>query len=628
MLNNANIQNYDVIVVGAGHAGAEAAYAAAKLGSKTVLVTLDLNKISLMPCNPSIGGVGKGQIVFEISALGGLMPQLCTQTYLQARMLNTRKGPAVHGLRLQIDKTAYSKLSGEKLAELPNLTLLAGCVDSIIIENNIIQGIEVTLKAPLDKNSLQVKLDQNYNNKITLKAPTVVLTTGTFLNGLLHTGHVNQPGGRRNEQAVTTLAQFLKQLGLKIGRLKTGTPPRLLRSSIDFSKLEAQDAHELNYLYEFHPLKVEHKLPCYIAYTNPVTHQTILDNAIHSPIFAGKIQGKPPRYCPSIEDKIIRFADKSGHHVFVEPEDATYEEVYPSGLSTAMPIEVQEKFIRTIKGFEQAVITKAGYAVEYDYVCPSQLSHSLELKAITGLFLAGQINGTTGYEEAAGQGIIAGINAHLKAKNLDPFVLSREESYIGVMIDDLVTLGVEEPYRMFTSRAERRIVLRQDNTFMRLSPKAYQLGMLSEDLYREIAQENHSVIQALENFRSTKTDAQLLKLFGELECDPQAIYNLAKLNLDLNLSGRAIEIIYAEIKYAEYIKREQKEIDKSVKYRDLAIPAELNFKLIPGLSKELQEKLMQYQPQNIAEANLIKGMTPAAISLLIFKSRTDIFQKE
>ncbi|HLB94527.1 MAG TPA: FAD-dependent oxidoreductase [Candidatus Babeliales bacterium] len=632
MLNNLNIENYDVIIVGAGHAGAEAAYAAAKLGSKTALVTLDLNKISLMPCNPSIGGVGKGQIVFEISALGGLMPQLCTQTYLQARMLNTRKGPAVHGLRLQIDKHAYSKLSREKLAELPNLTLLAGCVDSIIIEHNIIQGVEVTLKTspaiPLDdargerdKNPLQINLDQTYNTKVTLKAPTVVLTTGTFLNGLLHTGHINQPGGRRDEQAVTTLAQFLKQLGLKIGRLKTGTPPRLLRSSIDFSKLEAQDAHELNYLYEFHPLKVAHKLPCYIAYTNPVTHQTILDNAIHSPIFAGKIQGKPPRYCPSIEDKIMRFADKSGHHVFVEPEDATYEEIYPSGLSTAMPIEVQEKFIRTIEGFEQAIITKAGYAVEYDYVCPSQLSHSLELKAIPGLFLAGQINGTTGYEEAAGQGIIAGINAHLKAKNLAPFTLSREESYIGVMIDDLVTLGVEEPYRMFTSRAERRIVLRQDNSFMRLSPKAYQLGMLSENLYREIAQENNAVLQALENFRSTKTDAQLLKLFGELECDPQAIYNLAKLNLNLDLSGRAIEIIYAEIKYAEYIKREQKEIDKSIKYRDLAIPATLDFKAIPGLSKELQEKLIKYQPQNIAEANLIKGMTPAAISLLIFKSR-------
>ncbi len=618
MLNNLNTQIYDVIVVGAGHAGAEAAYAAAKLGSKTVLVTLDLDKISLMPCNPSIGGVGKGQIVFEISALGGLMPRLCTQTYLQARMLNTRKGPAVHGLRLQIDKTTYSKLSREKLAELPNLTLLAGCVDSIIIENNIIQGIEVT---PNNNNN-------NNNNKITLRAPTVVLTTGTFLNGLLHTGHVNQSGGRRNESAVTTLAQFLKQLGLKIGRLKTGTPPRLLRESIDFSKLEAQDAHELNYLYEFHPLKVEHKLPCYIAYTNPNTHQTILDNAIHSPIFAGKIQGKPPRYCPSIEDKIMRFADKSGHHVFVEPEDATYEEVYPSGLSTAMPIEVQEKFIRTIKGFEQAIITKAGYAVEYDYVCPSQLSHSLELKAIPGLFLAGQINGTTGYEEAAGQGIMAGINAHLKAKKLAPFILSREESYIGVMIDDLVTLGVEEPYRMFTSRAERRIILRQDNTFMRLSPKAYKLGLLSEDLYREIEHENNSVLQALESFRSTKTDAQLLKVFGELECDPQAIYNLAKLNLNLNLSGRAIEIIYAEIKYAEYIKREQKEIDKSIKYRDLTIPEILDFKSIPGLSKELQEKLIKYQPKNIAEANLIKGMTPAAISLLIFKSRTDIFKKE
>ncbi|HLB40532.1 MAG TPA: FAD-dependent oxidoreductase, partial [Candidatus Babeliales bacterium] len=419
----------------------------------------------------------------------------------------------------------------------------------------------------------------------------------------------------------TTLAAFLKQLGLKIGRLKTGTPPRLLRSSIDFSKLEQQDEHQLQYLYEFQPLKVEHRLPCYIAYTNPTTHQTILANAQHSPIFAGKIQGKPPRYCPSIEDKIMRFADKSGHHVFVEPEDATYEEVYPSGLSTAMPIEVQTQFIRTIVGFEQAVITKPGYAVEYDYVCPSQLSHSLEVKALPGMFLAGQINGTTGYEEAAGQGIIAGINAALKSKNLAPFILHRTESYIGIMIDDLVTLGVDEPYRMFTSRAEHRIMLRQDNTFMRLSPKAYELGLISETVYREIKAENDAVTQALANFRSTKTDPQLLKLFGELTCDADVIRALASKNLGLTLSGRAIEIIYAEIKYAEYLKREQQEVAKSVKYRELAIPADLDYKQIDGLSKELQEKLIKHAPTNIAQAMLIRGMTPAAISLLIFRSR-------
>lgn len=605
-----NMQNkFDVIVVGGGHAGAEAAYASAKLGSKTALVSLDLNKISLMPCNPSIGGVGKGHIVYEISALGGLMPELCTQTYLQARMLNTSKGPAVQGLRLQIDKVAYSKLSHERLGKTPNLTLVAGKVASLVANpHNQITGVILA------------------DGQI-LECQAVVLTTGTFLNGLVHVGHTNHTAGRRDEEAVLTLSDSLKELGLELGRLKTGTPPRILRSSVDFTKLEAQDTHQLDYLYEFAPVAVKQTLPCFIAHTNAQTHQIILDHASESPIYTGGIQGKPPRYCPSIEDKIKRFAHKDSHHVFVEPEDASYEEVYPSGLSTAMPLHVQEKFIRSMVGFENAVITKAGYAVEYDYVEPNQLKHSLEAKMVPGLFLAGQINGTTGYEEAAGQGIIAGINAHLKAVNKPAFILNREESYIGLMIDDLVTLGVKEPYRMFTSRAERRIMLRQDNVFMRLAPKAHELGMLSPELYAQIEAENKLVAQILAALKGRVNNGHLLNLFGQeldnLEIIKNYVLPLAQeLGTDpATISVRALQIIYAEVKYEEYLKREQKEVEKSHKYRELQIPSDLNLINLPGLSKELQEKLALHKPATVAQAMLIPGMTPAAISLLIFKCR-------
>lgn len=603
-----NNNNFDVIVVGGGHAGAEAAYAAAKLGSKTALVSMDLNKISLMPCNPSIGGVGKGHIVYEISALGGLMPKICSKTYLQARMLNTRKGPAVQGLRLQIDKNAYSKLSAETLSKTKNLTLVKGKVTDLTTENNQITGVKLA-----DGTSLSCK--------------AVIITTGTFLNGLMHVGHKNFTGGRRDEEAAKTLSGTLKKLGLELGRLKTGTPPRILRESVDFTKLEEQDAHTLPYLYEFYPQQVEHKLPCHIAYTNTSTHKTILDNAEKSPIFTGGIQGKSPRYCPSIEDKVKRFSHKESHHVFIEPEDATYEEVYPSGLSTAMPLEVQEKFIRSMQGFENAVITKAGYAVEYDYVEPHQLKHSLETKKINGLFLAGQINGTTGYEEAAGQGIVAGINANQKVQNKPAFILQREESYIGLMIDDLVTLGVKEPYRMFTSRAERRIVLRQDNVFMRLSPKAYELGMLEDKLYSDINHEITLVKKILIKLRTQASNGHLLNLFGKAECDFDVIKEYV-LNLgtelefcEKELSDRALQIIYAEVKYEEYLKREQKEIDKAQKFKDLVIPATVDFTDMPGLSKELQEKLLHHKPSTIAQALLIPGMTPAAVSLLIFKCR-------
>ena len=448
-----NTTNFDVIVVGGGHAGIEAAYAAARLGSRTLLLTLHLDRIGLMPCNPAIGGIGKGHIVFEISALGGLMPKLCTQTYLQARMLNTRKGPAVQGLRLQIDKHAYNQLSRTMLSQTPNLTIVMGMVEELLTIDGKIAGVATREGA-------------RYS------APTVILTTGTFLNGLIHVGQTNYTAGRQGEEAATKLSTFLLRAHLAMGRLKTGTPPRLLRSSLDFSVMESQGSDELFQLFEFAPHAVTHKMSCYITHTNQNTHDIIQENFEYSPIFTGHIKGTPPRYCPSIEDKISRFADKKSHHVFVEPESASSDEMYPNGLSTSLPLNVQEKFIRSIKGFENAIITRPGYAVEYDYVLPNQLQHTLEVKTVPGLFLAGQINGTTGYEEAAGQGIIAGINAHQKAHEKEPFIVSRHESYIGIMIDDLVTLGVDEPYRMFTSRAERRLLLRQDNVFRRLGQKS------------------------------------------------------------------------------------------------------------------------------------------------------------
>ncbi len=590
---------FDVIVVGGGHAGIEAAYAAAKMGSKTLLLSLSIDKIGLMPCNPSIGGVGKGHIVFEISALGGLMPQLCSKTYLQARMLNTSKGPAVQGLRLQIDKEAYSKLSQEILLNTKNLAVRAGKVESVLRNaQGIITGVVTA-------------------DGITYNASCIVLTTGTFLNGLVHVGKTNFPAGRRGEDNVTSLSDFLRKTGLRMGRLKTGTPPRLLRRSVNFDVIEEQEAHQLNYLYEFHPIKVEQKIPCYITNTNERTHKVLLDNMHLSPILSGLIKGKPPRYCPSIEDKIKRFPDKNGHHVFVEPETAHYEEVYPSGLSTSMPLEVQEQYIRTIKGFENAIITKPGYAVEYDFVEPDQLHATLETKFVPGLFLAGQINGTTGYEEAAGQGIVAGTNAHLKAQGKEPFILQREESYIGIMINDLVTLGADEPYRMFTSRAEHRILLRQDNVFYRLSARAHTLGLIDNQLYSAIKKENGSVDQAMVIVRSTKTNSEWLKLFGEFTCNVEAVHK----HLGQDLSERAVQQIYAEIKYDEYLKREQREIEKAQKYKSLVIPATLNLVNMPGLSKELQEKLLKHKPATIADAMLIPGMTPAAIALLIFKIR-------
>lgn len=594
-----HLENYfDVIVVGGGHAGIEAAYVAANMGSKTALITLNKNKIGLTPCNPSIGGVGKGHIVFEISALDGLMPKICSKTYLQARMLNTKKGPAVQGLRLQIDKNAYAAQAAETMQTTKNLTVIEAMVDEIIIKNNQVHGIKTA-------------------NGNSIFANQVVITTGTFLNGLIHIGDVSYSAGRRDEQAATKLSDYLSKLNLKMGRLKTGTPPRLDPATIDFSKLEIQEVEPLTHLFEFDAIDIKTKKDCFIAHTNEQTHKIIFENLHKSAMYSGNIKGIGPRYCPSIEDKISRFADKTSHHIFVEPETQEYLEVYPSGISTSLPEDIQKQFIQSIQGFEHAVITKPGYAVEYDFVHPDQLTHTLEVKTISGLFLAGQINGTTGYEEAAGQGIVAGINAHQKAFGKEPFILDRNESYIGVMIDDLVTMGVDEPYRMFTSRAERRLILRQDNAFLRLTQRGYDIGCVSQTLYDKFIAEKNILEAAITNLDSRYTHAQLVQATEQELPVKEIIKNL----LGYEISSRNALSLFAHMKYREYIKREEREIHKTHLYRTLEIPDINIIMQISGLSTELKQKIKKHQPKTVDQAALIPGITPAAISLLILAAR-------
>ncbi len=591
-----------VVIIGGGHAGVEAAHAAATMGVATILVSLSKKKIGSMPCNPAIGGVGKGHMVFEISALGGLMPRLTTQTYLQARMLNTRKGPAVQGLRLQIDKLAYADAALEALEKTPNLTIVEAAVEDILLD---------------DSGAVRAVL---LNTGVIINCHAVVVTTGTFMNGRIHIGALNYAGGRRDEKAISGISNFLKRIGLIMGRLKTGTPPRLLRSSLDFSKMTYQEPDQLSSLFEFYPHTVVNRRACYITHTNEDTHAIIKDNLEKSAMYSGNITGVGPRYCPSIEDKIGRFKDKLSHHVFVEPEDVSDQEIYPNGISTSLPLDVQKAYVQTIPGFENAVISKPGYAVEYDFVMPNQLTHALMVKTVPGLYLAGQINGTTGYEEAASQGIIAGINAACQAVGKEPFILSRNESYIGVMIDDLVTMGVDEPYRMFTSRAERRLLLRQDNVFTRLMPKAYALGMIPETLYQDFVHEQEEIAKTLAHIQTTK--GLLSTIMKALEGDNvDGVALLRTLLPESILGDRALRTVHAELLYAPYLVREEKEAERLEQYQTMRIPGAFSYTDMPGLSKELQSKLTKIRPATIAAASLIPGMTPAAVSLLIFKIR-------